>query len=186
MLPVLFLCAASYASSLRPHTNRAEGLTRFLCGGSRANAFPSCSKFFLFPLAQNKRMPPTSLSAHKWQMLQAVLQVLQALLQVLQATRVLQRWHRDSSTLHTHTHTHKHTHTHAPPPFQTLFLQGLQTLFSSGNDCGQPPSFGAQPPNSSRTGCVAGVAGHANECLDAHGRGAHLGTGQAPLVRRPE
>ena len=74
---------------------------RFLCGGSRANAFPSCSKSFLFPLAQNKRMPQASPSAHKWQMLQAVLQVLQALLRVLQATRVLQRWHMDASTLHT-------------------------------------------------------------------------------------
>ena len=99
-----FFVVASCASSLRPHTHIAEGLMRFLCGGSRASAFPSCSKFFLFPLAQNKRMPQASLSAHKWQMVQAVLQVLQvlqALLQVLQVTRVLQRWHRDTSTLHT-------------------------------------------------------------------------------------
>ena len=75
-------------------------------------------------------------------------------------------------------------HSEAPPQFPTLFLQGLQTLFSSGNDGAQ------QSPNSSRTGCVAGVAGfaagHANDCLHAHGGGAHLRTGQAPLVRSPE
>ena len=73
---------------------------------------------------------------------------------------------------------------HAPPQFPTLFLQGLQPLFSSGNDGAQ------QSPNTSRTGCVAGAegfsVGHANDCLAAHGGGAHLGTGQAPLVRSPE